>query len=144
MKFMPFIFANLFRKKMRTVLQEGAVVENNSSEMFGWNIGARIPSRGAFIPGIWEFNIRAIYHGTRPADDTTQFWFHWRYFDERKPFGKGAVGWYTIRIDNPDRAVEIIKTIDQEFANSPWETKTDTEKALDRKSTRLNSSHRCI
>src|SRR5947209_1838715 len=110
--------------------REGAVVGENTAKRFGWKIGDRIPIRGTFIPGIWEFNIRAIYHGTRPADDTTQFWFHWRYFDERKPFGKGAVGWYTIRIDNPDRAVEIIKTIDQEFANSPWETKTDTEKAF--------------
>lgn len=110
--------------------REGAVVGEGIAKRFGWKIGDRIPIRGTFIPGTWEFNIRGIYHGKRPADDTTQFWFHWKYFDERKPFQKGFVGWYTVRIDDPGKAVEIVKTIDREFANSPWETKTDTEKSF--------------
>jgi putative ABC transport system permease protein len=63
-------------------------------------------------------------------DDTTQFWFRWDYLDERKTFGKGWVGWYTVRIANPDEAVRLVKVIDEQFANSPAETKTDTEKAF--------------
>jgi putative ABC transport system permease protein len=63
-------------------------------------------------------------------DDTTQFWFRWDYLDERKTFGKGWVGWYTVRIANPDDAVRLVKAIDEQFANSPAETKTDTEKAF--------------
>jgi putative ABC transport system permease protein len=110
--------------------REGAVVGEGLAKRFGWKIGDRIPIRGTFIPGIWEFNIRGIYHGKRPADDTTQFWFHWKYLDERKPFQKGVVGWYTVRIDDPGKAAQIVKTIDQQFANSPWETKTDTEKSF--------------
>ena len=43
---------------------------------------------------------------------------------------KGFVGWYTVRIADPDDAVRVIKAIDEGFANSPWETKTDTEKAF--------------
>ncbi len=31
---------------------------------------------------------------------------------------------------NPDLSVQVAKTIDEEFANSPYETKTDTEKAF--------------
>lgn len=110
--------------------REGAVVGERTAKRFGWKVGDRIPIRGTFIPGTWEFNIRGIYRGKRPADDTTQFWFHWKYFDERKPFQKGSVGWYTVRIADPDRAAEIVKAIDQEFSNSPWETKTDTEKSF--------------
>ena len=40
------------------------------------------------------------------------------------------MGWYTVRIANPDDAVRVVKAIDESFANSPWETKTDTEKAF--------------
>ena len=43
---------------------------------------------------------------------------------------KGNVGWYTLRVENPDDAVRISKAIDQEFANSPYETKTQTETAF--------------
>jgi putative ABC transport system permease protein len=93
-------------------------------------VGDRIPVKGTIFPGSWEFNIRGVYRGRRVQDDTTQFWFRWDYLDERKTFTKGLVGWYVIRIANPDDAVSLVKTIDQQFANSPTETKTDTEKAF--------------
>jgi putative ABC transport system permease protein len=35
-----------------------------------------------------------------------------------------------VRIAEPDDAVQVIQAIDQGFANSPWETKSDTEKAF--------------
>ena len=43
---------------------------------------------------------------------------------------KGNIGWYVVKIDNPDDAPRIAKAIDEEFANSPYETKTDTESAF--------------
>jgi putative ABC transport system permease protein len=43
---------------------------------------------------------------------------------------KANVGWYWVLIDRPEDAVRITKTIDSEFANSPFETHTDTEKAF--------------
>jgi putative ABC transport system permease protein len=108
----------------------GCIVGEALAERFQWKVGDRIPLKGTFFAGMWEFNIRGTYRGSRPQDDTTQFWFRWDYLDERRPFGKGFVGWYTVRIANPDDAVRVIKTIDDGFANSPWETKTDTEKAF--------------
>jgi len=110
--------------------KEGAIVGEALAERFKWKIGDRIPVRGTIFPGNWEFNIRGIYRGQRVQDDTTQFWFRWDYLDERKSFSKGLVGWYTVRIANPDDAVRLVKTIDEQFANSPAETKTDTEKAF--------------
>ena len=100
------------------------------AQRFGWKLGDRIPIRGTIYPGVWEFNVRAIYRGGRTQDDTTQFWFHWDYLDERRPLDKGFVGWYTVRITNPDDAVRVARAIDDDFANSPFETKTDTEKAF--------------
>jgi putative ABC transport system permease protein len=108
--------------------REGCIVGQALAERFQWKVGDRIPLKGTIFPGMWEFNIRGTYRGSRPQDDTTQFWFRWDYLDERRSFQKGFVGWYTVRIADPDDAVRVIKAIDERFANSPWETKTDTER----------------
>ena len=52
------------------------------------------------------------------------------YFDEARRFGQGLVGWYVIRIDDAERAVQIATQIDETFANSEYETKTEPEKAF--------------
>jgi len=111
--------------------REGAVAGIKLAQRFGWKVGDRIPIKGTIFPGTWEFNLRAIYSGRRPADDTNQFWFHYKYLEEREnTYWHGLVGWYVVKVNNPDDAVKIAKTIDTTFANSPWETKTDTEKAF--------------
>jgi putative ABC transport system permease protein len=111
--------------------REGAVVGKATADRYGFKVGDRIPIRGTIFPGTWEFNIRAIYSGTRPGDDQTQFWFHYAYLDERGPdWIKGIVGWYTVRMANPDDAAAVSKAIDDRFANSPFETKTETERAF--------------
>ena len=75
--------------------------------------------------------MRAIYAGTRPGDDQTQFWFHYKYLDERGPqWIKGIVGWYTVKMASSDDAVRLTRAIDDGFANSPYETKTETERAF--------------
>lgn len=44
--------------------------------------------------------------------------------------GKGEVGWYGVQVSNPDDAAQVASAIDAEFANSPYETKTETESAF--------------
>jgi putative ABC transport system permease protein len=110
--------------------REGAIAGQSLADRFKWKVGDRIPIKGTIYTGPWEFNLRGIYQGTRPQDDTTQFWFHWDFLEERRAFGKGDVGWYVVRVNNPDLSADLAKTIDTEFANSPFETKTDTEKAF--------------
>jgi putative ABC transport system permease protein len=110
--------------------REGAIAGSGIAKRFGWKVGDRIPIKGAIYPGDWEFNLRGIYTGSRDNDDLTQFWFHYKYLDERRQYGKGLVGWYTVKLDTPDDGTRVTKTIDTMFANSPYETKTETEKAL--------------
>jgi putative ABC transport system permease protein len=110
--------------------REGCVIGEGLAERFGWKVGDRIPLKGTIFPGTWEFNVRAIYKGKRLQDDVNSLWFHWEYLEERREYEKGLVGWYTLRVDNPDNSVHIARTIDETFANSPYETKTETEKAF--------------
>ena len=109
----------------------GCVAGKSIAERFGWKLGDRIPIKGTIFPGAWEFNLRGIYTGTRPQDDTTQFWFRSDYlYEKAPPWWKGLVGWYAVRIASPDDAVRILKGIDEAFANSAWETRAQTEKAM--------------
>ncbi|MCP4898121.1 MAG: FtsX-like permease family protein [bacterium] len=110
--------------------RQGAVVGEGLADRFGWKVGDRIPIQGTIFQGTWEFNLRAIYKGTRPEDDTSQFWFQWKYLDERSQLGDGIVGWYTVKLDDPDHAVTAAAMIDDRFANSAWETSTETEQAF--------------
>jgi putative ABC transport system permease protein len=113
--------------------RQGAVVGAGLAKRFGWKIGDHIPIKNALFGGAstWDFNIDGIYHGKRPQDDESQFWFQWDYFEERMPqSSKGNAGWYVLRLDNPDDAPRVAKAIDDMFANSPYETKTETESAF--------------
>jgi putative ABC transport system permease protein len=112
--------------------REGAIVGAATMERFGWKIGDRIPIKTTiFGGGSWEFNIDGVYHGKSAKDDETQFWLQWDYFEEKVPERlKGQVGWYVLRVNNPDDSTRIAKTIDDQFANSPYETRTETESAF--------------
>ena len=111
--------------------RQGAIAGAATAKRFGWKVGDRIPIKGTFLGGVWEFNLDGIYHGTRQADDETQFWFHWKRLDEQVPAQyKSHVGWYTVKVEHPDDSLRVSKAIDSEFANSPFETHTDTEKAF--------------
>jgi len=109
--------------------RQGAIAGAKTAERFHWKIGDRIPIKTTLYGGgSWEFNLVGIYHGKRPQDDETQFWFQWDYFEERIPQAiKGQIGWYVLKVENPDEAPRVAKAIDAEFANSPNETKTESE-----------------
>jgi putative ABC transport system permease protein len=109
----------------------GAIAGKLTADKYHWKIGDRIPIKGTYLSGVFEFNLHGIYRGTRPQDDTTQFWFHWDYLNEKMPASyKNMIGWYTLRIENPDQAARVMKAIDETFANSPHETRAQTEKAM--------------
>jgi putative ABC transport system permease protein len=109
--------------------RQGAIAGAKTAARFHWKIGDRIPIKTTLYGGgSWEFNLDGIYHGKRPQDDETQFWFQWDYFEEKIPEAvKGQIGWYVLRVENPDDAPRVAKAIDSEFANSPNETKTEEE-----------------
>jgi putative ABC transport system permease protein len=113
--------------------REGAIVGARTADRFHWKIGDRVPIKNALFGGTtnWEFNIDGIYHSEHAGGDETQFWFQWDYFEERvEQRFKGEVGWYVVKLDKPDDAVRVAKTIDDMFANSSYETKTETESAF--------------
>jgi putative ABC transport system permease protein len=113
----------------------GAIVGRSTATRFGWTVGQRVPIqltiwRRKDGKPTYEFRIDGIYDGVAKGTDTTNLFFHYKYLDESRMFGQGMVGWYVIRIGAPANAPAIAQQIDDRFANSPFETKTTTEKAF--------------
>jgi putative ABC transport system permease protein len=114
--------------------RDGALVGRTLAERFGWKLGQRVPLMSPIWPRKgdvpWEFEIVAIYEGAKKGTDTSGFYFRHDYFDEARAWGAGLVGWYVIRTADRDRVAEVVKAVDAEFANSPYETKTEPEGAF--------------
>lgn len=112
----------------------GAVVGKTLAERMKWKVGDRIPLKSPIWPRkgdiAWEFDIVGIYDGSKKGTDTSNFFFRHDFFDEARAEGEGMVGWYVVRVKDPDRTTEVAAAIDAEFANSPYETKAEAEGAF--------------
>ena len=113
----------------------GAIVGRTLAERFGFEVGDKIPIQATIWPKsgnqlTWEFDIVGIYDGAEQGTDTTQLLFHYDYFDEARQFLRGQVSWYVVRVEDPDDSTRVARAIDDMFANSPAETKAETEGAF--------------
>ena len=132
--FPEYVVSDEVKEKWQST-RTGAVAGRALAERFGWKVGDRIPINATIFTkkdggSTWDFDLVGLYEGDEKGVDETQFFFRYDYFDETRQWGQGQVGWYTVRINNPDRAAEIAETIDAEFANSPAETKSEPEGAF--------------
>jgi putative ABC transport system permease protein len=113
----------------------GAIAGRTTANRFGWKVGDKIPFMATYWRSkegdrLWTFDLVGIYDGATKETDTSNFFFRFDYFDEMRRGGQGQVGWYYIRVKDPKHAEDVAKRVDAAFANSPAETKTETEKAF--------------
>jgi putative ABC transport system permease protein len=122
-------------RKAWLATRSGAIAGRGIADRFGWKVGDRIPINATIWTRkggeqAWEFDLVGIYEGAEQSTDTTLFLFRYDFFDESRQFGQGQVGWYTVRIADPARSAEIAAAVDEVFANSQYETKTEAEGAF--------------
>ena len=113
----------------------GAVAGRLTADRFGWKVGDKIPLQATIWRKKdqtmnWEFDLVGIYEGAAKETDASQLFFRYDYLDENRFWGQGQVGWYHIRVADPAHADVAAGAIDNQFANSPAETKTETEGAF--------------
>ena len=113
----------------------GAIVGRKTADRFHWKIGDKVPILSSIYgkkdgSRLWEFDIVGIYDGKEKGTDTTQLFFQYDYFEEARLWNKGQVGWYIVRVKDPEQAAEVAKRIDEEFENSTAETKAEPEGAF--------------
>ena len=113
----------------------GAIAGRKIAERYGWKVGDKIPFQATFMRpktggNTWTFDLVGIYDGQFPDTDTSTFYFRHDYMDENRAWGKGLTGWYAVLVEDPKDAERVARDIDAAFANSPAETKAETEKAF--------------
>jgi putative ABC transport system permease protein len=106
-----------------------ALVGSGLMERFGWQLGQTITLQGTFLPGDWEFTIRAVYTPDDPSFGDEMFHFHYDYLYERSN-RQMSPGWFVLQLGDPDAAARISLQIDELFENSTAPTQTETEKAF--------------
>jgi putative ABC transport system permease protein len=112
----------------------GIMIGRALADLTGWQVGEAVPLRSSIWTttdgsDTWDVTVRAIYDLPQ-GGDTRQILMHQDYFEEARAFGKGLIGWYVVKIDDVDRVAAISREIDLQFANSPAETKTSSERAM--------------
>jgi putative ABC transport system permease protein len=114
--------------------RNAAVIGVDIANRYNLKIGDIMQLEGDVYPGQWQFVVRAIYQPRDQTTDPASMMFHYKYLDERvrqeMPGRAGEIGWYIVRISDPENSAAISQEIDKLFANSRAETKTETERAF--------------
>jgi len=104
----------------------GAVVGTNLAAKYGWKLGDRVVLQGNIFPINLELTIRALY--TLQTGTSASLFFDRKYLDEAFPSFKGQVFTIWIKAKDAAAAERLPKEIDALYENSPYPTKTETEK----------------
>jgi putative ABC transport system permease protein len=107
--------------------QAGAVVDSELAKKFGWKIGDRIVLKGTIFPVNLELTIRGIFTAPQP---TITVYFNQKYVEEAVSWAKGTTGTFNILAASPEDVPKIASALDATFRNSPYPTKTESEKAF--------------
>jgi putative ABC transport system permease protein len=105
------------------------IVGEKLARKYGFENGDRITLRGTIFEGTWDFTVCGVAHPATPDLDTNWLLFNGEYLNQRMG-DFGQVGTFVLKLEDPDRAGEVARLVDETFANSAAETKTETEKAF--------------
>ncbi len=105
------------------------MVGRGIADRLGFKLGDKIVLQGDIFPVTLELTVRAIYDARR---DTENLFFHYEYLRESVSAGRrDSVGTFVLLAENPEAVPRIAQAVDALFRNSPFQTKTDTERAFE-------------
>jgi putative ABC transport system permease protein len=115
----------------------GVLVGARMMEKWGWKVGDHIPissniwsqKNGSHA---WDFIIVGSFTARIPQADTNVMLMGYDYFNETRSFGKDLISWLSLRTTSVAANERVTNAIDGMFANSPYETTTDSEKAFNK------------
>lgn len=88
-----------------------------------WSNKQRTPAWPLQVVGIYKTNPRDIFFGAALLAN-------YDYVDQARTQSAGTASIFLVRVDDPARAGDVAQRIDALFANSPNETKTESERQL--------------
>jgi putative ABC transport system permease protein len=116
--------------------RRGAVIGRALSNKFGWQLGDTFQLE-SFIPPYrvgrpFEFVVRGVFDADLeryPGTNEMQMFFHFQYLFEATRQRVG-VGSFMVQVQDPARAAEVARAIDDTFENTDVQTKTESEAAF--------------
>lgn len=110
------------------------VVRAELAKKYGWKVGDRIPLQTTIAQTngstSWAFDMVGTYTDTDVGGGDDIILINYDYLDEGRALEKGTVNHFNVAIQDPRQAVNIAEQIDQRFANSAHETRTDSLREL--------------
>jgi putative ABC transport system permease protein len=115
----------------------GVLVGESMLKKWGWKVGDRVPIMSNIFTQkngsrTWDFTIVGTFVARKPSVDTNFMVLQYEYFNETQNLGRDLIGWMALNTASPSDNDGVAKAIDQMFANSFYETSTDTEKAFNK------------
>jgi putative ABC transport system permease protein len=111
----------------------GIIVTAYFANRFGWKAGDRVP----FISTVptsdggqtWTFDVIAVIDDSSNPGESGYIIGNYNYLDQRRLKDKSLSDRFLVIIDDPSRAVQVGRAIDKLFANSPYPSRTESEKS---------------
>ena len=112
----------------------GAIVGDQLARRYGWKIGQRIPMQSPVVQrdgsANWPFDIVGFFTQPDDPEQANYLIINYAYLNEAREANRDTVSAYVVQIDDPKRSASIGHDIDTLFANSPHETRTQSESDL--------------
>lgn len=123
------------QKKAFLSNRQALLIGEDLANLYGLKVGQRIPINSNIFTQkngsqTWDFDLVGIFKGATDTTNTTSAYFHFDYFNETKSFGANYIGFLAITTDDQALNDQVITAIDDQFANTPFETETVTEEAF--------------
>ena len=111
--------------------RNACIIGKKIADKYGLKVGDMLPMVSEIYPGQdWKFKIAAIMEAEDASVGNTMY-FQWARLNEgMPPARKDQVGLYTTLVSNAAESPRISKAIDTLFANSDYETHSETEKSF--------------
>ncbi len=115
----------------------GLAVGRAIADKYGWKVGQTVPiSSNIFSQKngshSWDFKVDAIFDNSKIKGRDGLMIFHYDYYNETVSFGRDNIGLIIFTTETPDINDSVAKNVDAMFANSPYETSTDTAEAFNK------------
>jgi putative ABC transport system permease protein len=99
------------------------------AEKLNLHLGDKIFLQGDIFAVNLELTVRAIYDA---PENNEALYFNIEYLEQALGAGKwGEIGTFYVLADSPESVPHIAKAIDDQFHNSPVQTKTESERAFE-------------
>jgi len=111
--------------------RNACIIGKKIADKYGLKVGDQLPMVSEIYPGQdWKFKIAAIMEAEDASVGNTMY-FQWARLNEgMPPARKDQVGIYTTLVSSAADSPRISKAIDTLFANSDYETHSETEKSF--------------